>query len=127
MALMSIPAYAKHIFFSVLFIIATVNFTRTTLNIIESSRRLEELKNQVSTLEEDKKSLQSDIAYKSSDFFVEAEARNKLGMALPDEKVFVSENILGLATTSNETNKELSALQVWLNVFRSGFDNATAL
>lgn len=124
---MSIPAYIKHLFFTLLFIIAAVNFTRTTLNIIESSKRLDELKTHVSSLEDSKKALQDDLEYKKSDDFVEKEARNKLGMAKSGEEVFIVGNILGEQTQQPSAKREPSSLKLWVQVFSRGFDNIDTL
>lgn len=86
---MFIPAHVKYIVLSLLFTIATVNFARTTLSIVESSKRLDALKNEVSALEETKVALERELDFKSTDSFIEEEARNKLNLIKPGEEVFV--------------------------------------
>ncbi|MBI2414857.1 septum formation initiator family protein [candidate division WWE3 bacterium] len=120
---MHVPAYIKHLVLTLLFIVAAVNFTRTTLNIIESSKRLDELKNTVSSLESKKNELKSELEYKKTDDFVEKEARNKLGMAKIGEEIFVVENILGTNSALGQSKKALSNVQLWVQVFSRGFDN----
>jgi cell division protein FtsB len=118
-----IPAYAKHLTFAALFVVAAVNFTRTTLNVIESSKRLDLLKNEVSSLDDEKKQLQEDLQYKMSDNFVEKEARNELGMAKNGEELFVVEDILGATSSKSGDAKKRQNWQLWVEVFSRGFDN----
>ena len=118
---MSLPAYLKYIGLSVLFTVATVNFTKTTLNVIESSKRLDETRSQVDSLEKEKVALEKELEYKESDEFVEAEARNKLGLARPGEEIFVVSQVLG-STAHNEESaavgkRSLDNLHLWLELF----------
>lgn len=117
---MSLPAYLKYIGLTILFTVATVNFTRTTLNVIQSSKRLSDTEAQVTALEGEKTALEKDLDYKKSDEFVEAEARNKLGLAKPGEEIFVVSQVLGEAAHKQENvvaESDLDNLHLWLNLF----------
>ncbi len=81
----------KYIALSALFIFATVNFTRTTLEILKSSKRLDELKNEVSGLEKSKDGLEKSVSYMQSNDYVEERARDDLNLIKPGEKVYVVE------------------------------------
>jgi cell division protein FtsB len=117
---MSIPAQIKYIVFTLLFIVATVNFARTTLNILHSSKRLDDLKAEVTTLEDKKTELQKTIEYKSTQEFIEERARNALNLIKPGEKVFVMPAVLAASSdkvSGISTEKEMSNFQKWIELF----------
>ncbi len=86
---MSIPARPKYIVLSILFVLATINFTKTTVSILESSKRLDNLKSEVTQLEARQAQLRQELTYKKTDTFVEEEARNKLNMVKKGEEIFI--------------------------------------
>ena len=117
---MSLPAYFKHIGLAILFVLATVNFTKTTINVIESSKRLDETKEEVAGLQSEKSELEEDLNYKESDEYIEKEARNKLGLVKPGEEVFVVSQVLGETSavgTASANGEDLSNLQLWFDLF----------
>lgn len=79
----------KYIGLSILLIVAAINFTRITLEIIRSSERLDNVKSEISSLGQEKEQLEKSIEYKNSDDFIEKTARNELNMAKPGESVYV--------------------------------------
>lgn len=117
---MSFSARLKYIVLSVLFIVATINFTRTTIQIFESSKRLDNSRNEVLNLETRKIYLQNDLKYKKSDEYVEEKARNDLNLIKPGERIFVVSKVLGkFASGKNEnsifkTDTEKSNLELWI-------------
>jgi cell division protein FtsB len=118
MVIMSFPAYVKHIGLAILFLLATVNFTRTTLDVLESSQRLDEIRTEVTLLGDDKIALEEELEYKKSVDFVEKEARNKLGFVKPGEEVFVPSEILGTRSYSTFGGKtaEVNVFRLWLEL-----------
>jgi len=56
-----------------------------------TSQKIKNLKSEISTLEANKNMLEDLIMYYQTDAFKELEARKKLGMRKPDEKVLVVE------------------------------------
>ena len=86
---MAMPAHTKNILLSVLFVLAAVNFTRTALEILENSKRLDGLSQEVDQLEEEKREYTNQVAYKKTDEYVEEKARNDLNLIKPGEKVYV--------------------------------------
>jgi len=116
---MSIPAYLKYIGLTALFLLATVNFTRTTLDVLENSQRLDEVKEEVTVLEGEKVTLEKELDYKKSVEFVEREARNKLGLVKPGEQVFVSPEVLGTGPYSEFTDRiaEVDVFGLWVDLF----------
>lgn len=83
------PAQTKYILLSVLFILAAINFTKTAIEILENSKRLDSLSQEVDGLEQDKKDYINSVAYKKTDEYVEEKARNDLSLIKPGEKVYV--------------------------------------
>jgi len=88
-AIMLSPAHIKYIFLSILLIFGMFNFTRTTMDIIQTSKRLQNMQDNVAGLETKKKTLERDLSYKKTSRFVEEEARNRLNMIKKGEKVLV--------------------------------------
>lgn len=89
MWLMLVPAQLKYIGISVLLLFGMFNFTRTTLDIIQSSKRLENMQKTVSKLESKKKATEKDLKYKKTARFIEEQARNRLNMVKKGEEVLV--------------------------------------
>jgi len=83
------PAQTKYVVLSILFILASINFTRTALEILENSKRLDSLSQEVGDMEEEKKEYTNSVAYKKTDEYVEEKARDDLSMIRPGEKVYV--------------------------------------
>lgn len=90
---MLIPVQFKYVALIVLFALASVNFTKTALEIVNNSKRLDSLHYEVSSLKQEKADLDSIVAYKQTDQYVEEKARNDLNMIKPGEKVYVLEKI----------------------------------
>lgn len=74
---------------ALLLVLASINLTRTTLEIVKSSKRLEDIKDEISSLEQEKSTLANSINYKKSDSYVEKVARDELNMVKPGESVYV--------------------------------------
>lgn len=117
---MEFPAQIKYIAISLLFILASINFTRTTLSIIKSSRRLDNLQTEVEELENKKISVEQELEYKKSDEYIEQVARNDLNLIKPGERVFVSPDVLSTVTEKTNqaaSNIEQSNAKLWANLF----------
>lgn len=102
---MSVPANLKYILLSLLFALATINFTRTTLDILKSSQRLEDVNKELTVLGAKKTDLERSINYAKTDEFVEEKARNELNMVKPNEKVFVVQKNDQVATKTEATEQ----------------------
>lgn len=79
----------KYIILSVILLSASFSFMKTTFEVMKSKRRFEDVKLEVAQLEQEKALLQEQIAFQQTDDFVEQQARNKLNMVRPGEKIFV--------------------------------------
>ncbi len=86
---MTILSKLRYVFIPTLLILASISLTRTTVDIVNSSKRLDDLKKDISTLEEEKVDLSKSIEYKNSDAYVEKIARDELNMVKDKEKLFV--------------------------------------
>lgn len=90
-------------------VIAAINFTRTTIEIVKSSKRLDTVKDEISLLEQEKVDLEKSIEYKKSEEFIETTARNELNMAKAGESVYV---ISGLSKNETVSKVDGSAVIV---------------
>ena len=87
--LMFVSARLKYVVLTILFTVAAINLTRTTLEIFKSSKRLGDLDAEVSELQKERQQLEESIGYKGTDVYVEERARNDLNLIKPGEHVFV--------------------------------------
>jgi len=74
----------------------------------ELRQSIQKLNEQIATLEQQKKDLNNLILYYQSDSFKELEARRKLGLKKPDEKVYL---VSGTTTASTNFEEEMKAEQ----------------
>jgi len=92
---MSIPPAVKYIALSILLTVATINFTRTIFDILESSKRLTNTKAEVLSLETKRIELENELERKKTAEFIEEKARNELNLKKPGEDVFIAPKGLG--------------------------------
>ena len=126
---MVIPAHIKYVILTIFFLMASVNFTRTALEIIENSKRLDDLSQEVEVLEEQKTELEESASYKRTDAYIEEKARNDLNLIRPGEKVYVipkelkeefsEASVLGEKNRffDTESNEEASNFSKWWKLF----------
>lgn len=105
-----------------MFAIASVNLSRTALDILQNTKRLDAVRADVALLEGKKATLSADIDHKKSDDFIEERARNALNMIKPNEKVFVvDKSVLAVSDTREaiipQSQQEKTASQMWLDLF----------
>lgn len=72
----------------------------------ELRKSIQKLNEQIATLEQQKKDLNNLILYYQSDSFKELEARRKLGLKKPDEKVYLVSGATSVSTNFEEEMKE---------------------
>lgn len=121
---MAIPARVKHVFLGILFILSSINFTKTTLEIIDNSKRLDGLSEEVEMLESQKSDLEESVSYKQTEAYIEEKARNDLSLIKPGEKVYIipdslkegfeDKTVLGVTSINLEGD---SNLKLWLDLF----------
>lgn len=118
----------KYLFLSVLFIFASVNFTKATLDLFKNKNRIEDVKSEVVALKDKKSVLEESIEYKNTPEFIEESARNDLNLVKPGESVFVVNEAIydthvsgssgNLSTSSaviNAKNEVKSNFELWLD------------
>lgn len=127
-------SHVKYLILSALFIFASINFTRTTLEILKSSQRLDDLKDEVNQLGIQKSKLNAEIEYRQTDEYIDEVARNDLNLVKPGEKVYViqgdslesndsgvssKESVLGELTNraKNQSNITESNAYQWYKLF----------
>lgn len=93
----------KYLALSGLLILTSISLTRTTLEIIKSSKKLDTAAEEIAGLEQSKDELSKSIEYKSSNDYVEKVAREELNMVKPGEKVYV------VKTTEDQPEREVVA------------------
>ena len=86
---MAVPAQTKYVLLTILFVMASINFTKTALEILENSKRLGSLSQEVKEMKEEKKDYENEVSYKKTDEYIEEKARNDLNLIKPGEKVYV--------------------------------------
>ena len=69
--------------------LAGFSLSKTISDVYEKSKRVSDLKNDIAKLESENKKLNEEFAYKSTDEFIEKEAREKLFMGFTGEKVLI--------------------------------------
>lgn len=74
---------------SVFLLLLSGTFIQGAIGLLKSNDRLDDTKAQVAGLEAKKKGLEQDIAYKQTEEYLEAKARNDLNFVKPNEKVYV--------------------------------------
>ena len=125
---MVIPAHIKYIALIILFVLGSVNFTRTAIEIMSNSKRLDNLNDEVLSLRQQKDGLEQEVDHKKTDEYVEKAARNDLNMIKPGEKVYIITQGLKEADTELKVKKasfydfySLDAgdnnLKAWLSLF----------
>ena len=82
---------------SVLLLVLSLSFLRSTYEILQSTKRLTKVKEEVEDLKRQKEFLEKTIAYKESDAYIEQIARNELNLVRPEEEVYV---VKGLASNT---------------------------
>jgi len=87
----------------ILFLLGKSLFTNYQLR-----QSIQKLNEQIATLEQQKEDLNNLIVYYKSDSFKELEARRKLGLKRPDEKVYI---VSGATTTTANFEEELKQEQ----------------
>ena len=107
-------------------LLASYNILRTTYDVYQSSQRLDELNSELAKTKEENEALKKEYAYKTTQEFVEEEARNKLTMVKPGERVVLVEGVYPKRSTPSAMVKPYSYnfqnenLKKWIALF---FDN----
>lgn len=107
---------------SILVILFSVSLAKEMIRRIEVNREIAKLKQEVSDLEKQNAEITDLIQYFRTESFQEREARRKLGLAKPGEKVVIVPTLSGKEEESIENpehGKDWSNPQRWWNYFFS--------
>lgn len=100
------------------FILLNLNLARTSF---ESSQKLEQINkevNKVEVLQEKNNNLKSELQKRESSFFIEQQARDKLGYGRNGEVAIVVENKDLKGPSPETTEQTKSNFQKWLDLLR---------
>jgi cell division protein FtsB len=106
---MSILHKLRLIVLTIAFTLLGVNMLLGAFSSLKNIHRLEDLKNEVRGMEMRRDGLKEEIAYKSTDDYIEEKARNDLNLAKPGEKVYIVSGLEPEKTFSPE-QKEFKEL-----------------
>ncbi len=98
------------VFVLVLLLVFSVSLIREVMRKIEIQRQIAALEDKIDALENDNKQLESLIQYLQTDDFIEEEARRKLSLKKPGEKVVA---VPELEDDSNDNSASTSTLPNW--------------
>jgi cell division protein FtsB len=114
----------SRIFITIAFVMLTVvgiGVTRSLIRRAEVQQEVTALRQEISTLEGKNQELHRFIDYYNTPEFREREARLRLGLQKPGEKVVVIPNLESLNTTPTDQTAEMednsSNWRLWLNYF----------
>ncbi len=86
------------ILISVVLVVISANFIKSTLEVLTNRKRLEEAERREQELVQERDVLKRQIEYKRTQEYIEESARNELNLIKPGEKVYVLEGAEGEET-----------------------------
>ncbi len=105
------------VFILVLLLVFSVSLIREVMRKIEIQRQIAALEEKIDSLENDNKQLESLIAYLQTDDFIEEEARKKLSLKKPGEKVIAVPELEESSDSSNASTSTLPNWRLWWYYF----------
>lgn len=102
----------KLLFVSFALVLAGISFFRSAVTNFANVTRLEELKSQVRSLNTQNQQAIDDLAYKKTTDFIEEQARLKLNMVKPNEKLYVLAPKYTIDTSTTEQDVSPDSQQV---------------
>lgn len=97
-------------------VLLAVNSFKRILAFKDTSRRVEESEARLDSLKKENEKLKQELQYKLSDEYKEAEIRNKLGLAKPNETIFVIPDEGG-KDENGDNKRELPNWKKWWRLF----------
>ena len=104
--------------FLVMFLVVIVfNLSREIWNSYQSIKEISKTEEELDKLQKEQEKLKAQLDFRKSDFFVEEQARDKLGFSKPGEEAIIikDESLLTKPGTSEERN--LPNWRRWLSLF----------
>ena len=96
------------ILISLVLLVISANFIRSTVEVLNSRKRLEDALEKEKSLTLQRDTLKKSIEYKKTGEYIEESARNELNMVKPGEKVYVineGEPVAGEVAAAAETRE----------------------
>ncbi|KKS05396.1 hypothetical protein A3K01_03770 [candidate division WWE3 bacterium RIFOXYD1_FULL_43_17] len=93
---------------SLILLVISANFIRSTVEVLNSRKRLEDALEKEKSLTLQRDALRKSIEYKKTGEYIEESARNELNMVKPGEKVYVineGEPVPGEVAAATETRE----------------------
>ena len=126
--LMSGISEPKYILGTVILLMLSAGFVKSSFDVVKSGSRLEVINREVAILEQKKSEIEKDIEYRNSEEYIEEKARNELNLIRPGEEVYVvvggennsASDVLSEADIRGEDEKKESNWYSWYKLF---FDN----
>lgn len=125
--LMSEMSKTKYILGTVIFLVLSFSFIKSSMHVLKSRERLDDVNREVALLEQQKIEMERDIEYRKSDEYIEQKARDELNLIKPNEKVYVvsggesvEKDVLSESSIREEDEKKDSNWYSWYRLF---FDN----
>ena len=116
----------KHIALAIAFILGSIGFIRTSITVVQSRHRLELLRQEVANLEQQKSHLKVELDYQKTPEYIEMEARNKLNLIKPGDKLYIVDEklaqdinkgiVLSQSTSKSDLSDRKQNLYNWLNL-----------
>ena len=79
---------------SLVLLVISANFIKSTVDVLNSRKRLEDALEKEESLTFERDSLKKRIEYKKTGEYIEESARNELNMVKPGEKVYVMDEVV---------------------------------
>ena len=101
--------------------VAIVNLSRGVMDLLRVEDRVEQAEAEVGELREEKSELEDELAWRSTEAFVEQEIRNKLKLAKPDEVVVMVDEDLYLEEETEpapEMEEDTPNWRKWWELFK---------
>ncbi len=101
------------------FLLINFNLVQSSLSSSKKLAEVSKVGDRIKDLEAENKDLKADLAERDSSYFVEKEARNKLGYGKAGETTIVVANQLIMEAKNQNELKNKSNLEKWLDLIRN--------
>jgi cell division protein FtsB len=133
MGLMSGSSKSKYIIGTIVLLLVSFGFIKSSFDVLQSKNRLDEINGEIAALDKEKQEIEKEIEYKKTDDYVEEKARNELNLIKPGEKVYVvvenessgGDVLSDISKKGNEEDVEATEKKQrnWYSWYKLFFDN----
>jgi len=100
-------------------LVLNFNLVQDSLSSSQKLSEVSKVEDRIKNLEAENQELKSELTFRDSSFFVEKEARDKLGFGKPGETTIVVANQLINQTKQDAEEKNKSNLAKWFDLIRN--------